>query len=429
MSGSRREKPHDSVAELSTRPAALLCRGYAGIEMLAAYEGLPDGAETHWDMLTVFKRAAQPLGIRAHLVTLLETLFMFSRSEDWEPDQEPIVWPSNVWLAETLGIEERQVTNRIKCLIDSHLVVAKDSPNGSRRGTRNNEGRIIEAHGFSLALLAVRFREFQQVAEEAARLRRAKQVMRKRITIARRRIRQVAQAGWEYEVPGYDWEAFAAEAGGKRPSEIGEFDVLNSLAHKLEELAEKAEKHFNETVNITPQGDGICQHNTGTTELNTDSGTRPSAQKSRAVGRDRSQLETSVTVKQVLAAAPSLLEYTLAETAGPRPYWSDAAKAAASLTRKIGVSPLAWTQACQSMGSVKATIALAITSAHHDMHELHSPGGYFVGIMRKWQNGEANLVHRRIQKIQPGGRRNTQAPLSLASTRLKNVNLLNAPVH
>ena len=39
------------------------------------------------------------------------------------------------------------------------------------------------------------------------------------------------------------------------------------------------------------------------------------------------------------------------------------------------------------------------------------------------------LVHRRIQKIQSSSRRNTQAPLSPASTRFKNVNLLNASVH
>ena len=51
----------------------------------------------------------------------------------------------------------------------------------------------------------------------------------------------------------------------------------------------------------------------------------------------------------------------------------------------------AWDQACQTMGHTNAAIALGIVCARWQLHEIESPGGYLLGIVKKWQKGKADL--------------------------------------
>jgi dienelactone hydrolase len=57
----------------------------------------------------------------------------------------------------------------------------------------------------------------------------------------------------------------------------------------------------------------------------------------------------------------------------------------------MGINRRAWDYASRVMGEGHAAIALAITSSRADLHEIESPGGYFMGIARKFEKGEANL--------------------------------------
>ena len=58
------------------------------------FAGLPEGVESHGQLLAAFKAAAPRLGISPRLVHAVDWLFCFTKPQDWEPDARPIVWPS-----------------------------------------------------------------------------------------------------------------------------------------------------------------------------------------------------------------------------------------------------------------------------------------------------------------------------------------------
>jgi len=258
-------------------------------------------------------------------------------------------------------------------------------------GRRDSDGNIIEAYGFSLGLLAVRYDEFRAIAERAAAERDAKRTYRRQITVARRAMRQVAQAGQEYRIDGYDWADLAALADGDKPSLIEDLDRLKEEAEKLTDLKEKAEKHFNEAVKIASSHAADCIPNTITTDKKIYSGTRGQPKKSRQREPERINADTSVTPEQILAAAPKLRDHLTPRAAKFGPRWDDIVGAARSLLHPMRINRRAWIYASSSMGDIHAAIAVAITSARLDVCEIESPGGYFLGIARKYESGEADL--------------------------------------
>ena len=82
--------------------------------------------------------------------------------------------------------------NRV--LFEAGIFVIRDNEQGKRYGRRGPDGRIIEAYGFDLSPLAVRYDEFIRIAAEAKVERERMKALRKRATIARRTIRQVREA-------------------------------------------------------------------------------------------------------------------------------------------------------------------------------------------------------------------------------------------
>jgi hypothetical protein len=111
----------------------------------------------------------------------------------------PLVWPSAAMQREALGLGPTQVKALNRLLIEPHLIVMKDSPNGKRYGKRNGQERIVEAYGFDLAPLAARQAEFLALAEQGRAERERMRLLRCR-TIARNGLRQIwrswPSSGW-----------------------------------------------------------------------------------------------------------------------------------------------------------------------------------------------------------------------------------------
>src|SRR5512132_1483763 len=125
-------------------------------------------------------------------------------------DARPIVWPSNRKLETTLGPARRQVQN---VLIRANLITPVDSPTGRRWGNRDaNTGKIIEAYGFDLSPIGLRHAEFVALAERAAAEERERAALRRRLTIARKAIQQIAETAIEHQLTDRDWHYWLAEA-------------------------------------------------------------------------------------------------------------------------------------------------------------------------------------------------------------------------
>ena len=176
------------------------------------FEGLPEGV-SKGQALAAFKQAAQPLGLSPRLRDAIDVLFAFSAPQDWQPGARPIVWPSNRKLETTLGLARRQVQNVLNALIRANLITPVDSPTGRRWGHRDAKtGKIVEAYGFDLSPIGLRHAEFVAVAARAAAEERERAALRRRLTIARKAIQQIAETALEHQLTDRDWHYWLAEA-------------------------------------------------------------------------------------------------------------------------------------------------------------------------------------------------------------------------
>jgi replication initiation protein RepC len=107
---------------------------------------------------------------------------------------------------EFLGLSPARVKQLNRALFEGGVFVMRDNEQGKRYGRRDPETkRIIEAFGFDLSPLALRYDEFVRVAAAARVERDRMKGLRRRATLARRAIRQ---AGEELAAQGCEPEGW-----------------------------------------------------------------------------------------------------------------------------------------------------------------------------------------------------------------------------
>src|SRR5512147_3003691 len=287
------------------------------------FEGLPEGV-SKGRALAAFKQAAQPLGLSPRLRDAIDVLFAFSQPQDWQPGARPIVWPSNRKLETTLGLARRQVQNVLNALIRANLMTPVDSPTGRRWGHRDAKtGKIVEAYGFDLSPIGQRHDEFVAVAERAAEEERERAALRRRLTIARKAIQQIAETAIEHQLTDRNWQYWLAEALTlvlTMPDELP-LKGLQSVVAELEQRRDDGEAALRaafDSQQIAPAGAIQCTPITTTNQpkadnsatCNTHSEKSDSGQGDSPTSRDSICLEHSqqtlpaVTPKFVLSISP-----------------------------------------------------------------------------------------------------------------------------
>jgi replication initiation protein RepC len=295
------------------------------------------------------------------------------------------------------------------------VFVIRDNEQGKRYGRRGADGRIIEAYGFDLSPLALRQDEFIRLAAEARVERERMKALRKRVTLARRGVRQAGETlaglgslpeGWP-RLQAETAELVAAAKGAARSEELA------ALAHALERRKAEAEQWVRDTskpVEIDPEGAVYGPHTTDTNLSENLSDTVIACEESSSVERAEPKPEAlspplpptplvsapppsperllRLKAGQLIELAPRLGRYVVAET----PSWRDIVDAAGSWLRpELGVSPSLWGEACQVMGREAAALALALVSTKDTAHFRSTAGAYFAGMVRKAEKGELHL--------------------------------------
>jgi replication initiation protein RepC len=370
------------------------------------FTGLPAGSARPLRLLAAFQEAEPYLGLPTHAFKLVSWLVKQTMPCDWEQGSRPIVWPSARRQQEFLGLSATRVKALNRALFEAGIFVIRDNEQGKRYGRRGPDGRIIEAYGFDLTPLAQRYDEFIRIAAEAKIERDKMKALRKRVTIARRAIRQTGEAlealgplppGWP-RLKAETADLVAAERRARRSEEM----VL--VATALESRKNEAEQWLREAakpVNIDPTGAENGPHSTST-NLPLDP-----YQDTVIAAKDCSLAQTGPKIEpKTLAPAPVSPEKALRITAAelidlaPRlaqyvPHgavtWPHVLDAADWLRGELGISRSLWAEACQSMGRDEAALALAIVSTKSEGHFTRSAGGYFAGMVRKHQKGELHL--------------------------------------
>lgn len=419
------EPVHDHPSLPRHRPQAVCQR--AGLRRLtpamAAAERLgdqyaPDAAPTTppYRYLAALKDAAPDAGIPARLVAAIDWLFHFTQPQDWQAGSRPIVWPSAQAQAEHFRLAPSQVKRLNRSLIEHGLMLPVDSPNGRRYGRRDQAGRIIEAYGFDLSPIAVRYSEFVEIVAQARERRDRFNTLRKRITRARKRLRAALATALEHELPG-DWTALAALITDPSPRwgtpstadligmersardlEIAADTATARLSAALDAVERNPEgrtdapHHYNYKPKPDPNQDTVAALRECSGEAVAQVGPpaaspAPEGGGSTATTRaDRGSCST-ITPDELVRLAPQLLPFLT--TSAPR--WPEIIEAADWLRHHLGVSKSLWGEACLAMGRERAAIALAIVSTKPADHFRSGPGGYFRGMVTKALAGELHL--------------------------------------
>ena len=177
-----------------------------------AFTGLPHGTAKPLRFLAAFQEAEPYLGLPVHAYKLVAWLVKQTQPQDWEEGSRPIAWPSARHQAEFLGLSPARVKQLNRALFEAGVFVMRDNEQGKRYGRRDPETkRIIEAFGFDLSPLALRYDEFVRVAAAARVERDRMKGLRRRATLARRAIRQ---AGEELAARGCEPEGWRRARGG-----------------------------------------------------------------------------------------------------------------------------------------------------------------------------------------------------------------------
>ena len=366
------------------------------------FTGLPPGSAKPMRLLAAFQEAEPYLGLPAHAFKLISWLVKQTMPCDWEQGSRPIAWPSARRQQEFLGLSEPRVKALNRVLFEAGIFVIRDNEQGKRYGRRGPDGRIIEAYGFDLTPLALRYDEFVRIAAEAKIERERMKALRKRATIARRAIRQAGEALEALGPLPPQWPRLAAETAdlivaGRRARRSEELAVV---AKALEGRKAEVEQWLHEAskpVETNPSGLENEPHTTSTNlPVNPYQDTVIAAEDCSPV---KTEPETStpvlvspdkglrITAVELVDLAPRLAPYVPHGTLT----WPHVLDAADWLRNDLGVSRSLWGEACQSMGRDQAVLALAIVSTKSEAHFTRSAGGYFAGMVRKHQRGELHL--------------------------------------
>ena len=294
-----------------------------------------------------------------------------------------------------------------RALFEAGIFVIRDNPQGRRYGRRDDKGRIIEAYGFDLSPLAQRYDEFVKIAAAAKIERERMRKLRRRVTLARR---AVAQAAEELGLQGYDSDELrqlvretaelVAAARACRCSE--DLALAMQALEGRRNAAEALLRQQIKPVETDPMGFENNPHITNTTlnDNNIYHTVIASEESNRAARTGPSEPPPSkrveppapyyqVTPTQLLELTPRLGRYVPSNS---RDYsFETIVEAAFWLSGEMHISHSLWARACQVMGRETAAVALAIVSTRSDRHFTSGPGGYFAGMLRKYEKGELHL--------------------------------------
>lgn len=380
--------------------------------------------------LTVAKRAAAAMGLKAAKLALLDQLFGSSKAQDWTDDSvAPIVWPSNAGLAHKLGISISTMKHHLNGLVEARLVAYSDGPTYQRRGRRDEAGKIIEAAGIDLSPIAVRFAELTEIADAAEyRSREWKRYSNLR-TILRKEIQSLILSATEEGFEG-PWDHAQARLDVLREARAADLDELVSWVEQLESLQEELEAAYNKafddrnthtavskfrpllTTAENPNSeisnqtrpranarDSISQAASGGMAFET----KPGEAETIAQDRRRSQNVLTddlqyISLPLVQDACPKLATYV------PDAFdsWTTLRESGRDLCGAAGINPQVWQEAVGVLGADLAIAALAVTIQKHDAGLVTKPGAYLRTLVQRGRDGELHISRSLFGMAQGG---------------------------
>lgn len=378
---------HTATTPFGRRPMTL---GLIATQVAAKHMD-QDTKVSKWQVFRDIREAKEALGATDRALAILNALLTFHRDEELTGEGNLVVFPSNEQLIRRAnGMSPATLRRHLANLVTSGLVIRRDSPNGKRFARKGQGGAIEQAYGFDLSPILVRAAEFRELAEAVAAERKAFRLARERLTICRRDVVKMIEAGINESVAA-NWRGFQRryEAIIARLPRTAPRQVLERIADELEDLW--ADVHQTLELFVKPENMNANESHPERHIQNSNSNFHPTGEtkygpedKEEASGTAehtdnvRNLPRRDLPLGMVLSACPNILPYADGRQIRT---WRDLAAAADRARPSMGISPSAWQDAAEVMGPQHAAIVLAaiLQRAEH----IRSRGGYLRDLVER----------------------------------------------
>lgn len=365
---------------------------------MAAKNAKPEMAIVHkWHVFQHIKEARQVLGATDRALAILHALLSFHPETALEADSELIVWPSNEQLmARANGMPPTTLRRHLAVLVDCGLIIRRDSPNGKRFARKGRGGEIEQAYGFDLAPIVARAGEYKSLAVAVYTEKKAFRVAKERLTILRRDIVKMIEAGIDEDVPA-NWRRFqqAYQEIAERIPRAAPRQTLESIGHEMEvlwreirDLLETFAKTQNPDANESHFGRHIQNSNPKPLSESEESPAKKIEAGGNAAATDnlRSLPKRDLPLGTVLDTCPNMRWLM---KGGEIRHWKDLLAAAEIARPMLGISPSAWREAREVLGDQQAAITLA--AIHQKSDQISSAGGYLRSLTDRARDGKFSV--------------------------------------
>jgi len=409
---------------ISTTPFGRRSMTLGMIASQVTAKSAPQGATVDkWKVFYSIRDAKELLGATDRSLTLLNALLSFHIEPQLSADGDLIVWPSNEALtARANGMPPTTLRRHLAVLVDCGLIIRRDSPNGKRFARKGRGGEIEQAYGFDLSPIVARAEEFQDLAEAVRAEKRAFHIAKERLTLLRRDIVKLIDAGIEENVPG-NWagvlrtyQAIVGRLPRSAPRQLID-DVctdLHGLYTEIREVLESFAKTQNPDANESHNGrhiqnsnpDPLRESESGLGNQGEAGGTAAEPDNLRSLPKR----ELPLTI--VMDACPALQD--LAQ-GGTIRHWRDFLAAAELARPFLGISPSAWREAREVMGDQHAAITIAAILQRSD--QINNAGGYLRSLTDRARDGKFStwpmimaLIRAKLEAAKPANASGVKRP-------------------
>lgn len=387
------------------------------LEFCNNFTGLEENIN-RYDLLLLVKRVGKSAGFTPRMIQLLDYYMAFTTELDWEEGSRPIVYQSLSRTALDMGVTERQIQKLEKQLFEVGAITWNDSGNHKRYGQRDSEtGRIQYAFGVDLTPLAYLRAELEQKLHEKRLYDQAWLETKRQISWYRRQIRatllECRQQGIDLDTlhpfeDGYDEIAvqlrthiniqdmrLLLDRHKSLHSDLLKFiDGNTSEEIKPSHGPDLAEKTHNGSCRSEPK---FVHYKYINPIKKIGSPADTGFQESVAEPSEPNDLISATGLQHILlknvvqAASDRFLGFL---TLKPGPVnWNDVVEAAYQLRSELRISQQNWSEACELLGRVGASICVLVTDQAMQRTEnpVTKPAAYFRSMVNKARAGELRL--------------------------------------
>ncbi|MGU3576114.1 plasmid replication protein RepC [Brucellaceae bacterium C25G] len=321
-------------------------------------------------------------------LAVLNALLSFYPSNMLTTDNSLIVFPSNRQLSlRAHGMADATLRRHLASLMESGLIIRKDSPNGKRYAHKTDEGQIANAFGFSLAPLLARASEIEEAAKTVRATQQANRLMRERLTLYRRDISKLLEmtdngsTNTAYALIYTKFRDIISTIPRRCSTETLERIVrqLAELRAEIDNLLNLLQKEQKLSAN---EAQNERQHNNSESESIILFETQESSsEKTQRIEKIVPRISTTIyPLELILRACPDLNSYARSDIK----LWKDLIHLTTQIRSYLGISQSAFEQAKRIFGQQNTAIIIACILQRID--HIQSAGGYLRNLTEKALN-------------------------------------------